>query len=477
MKRVDAQTEFLRAEASVQERSGVFRKELGLMDLALTQILFIIGLGWIGTAAKLGPSQVVFWLLAVVLFYIPSAVVVIYLNTLMPLEGGLYQWAKLGFNELAGFMVAWNLWIYAIVLTSELGVQAASNLAYALGPNFAWLAGSKWFMTAASCVLIGTLGAVSIVGLSVGKWVHNAGGFVMIAIFAALIALPLMNAARGSIPGFKPFPIAVPAITLLNLNILGKLGFAALGGFEYVAIFAGECRNPVRTIGRSVIIAAPAIALMFILGTSAVQAFIRPDDVDLIAPIPQVLSAGTASLGIAVRIIPVVITSVLALRIAQASINVNATARLPLVAGWDRLLPPWFTRLSPKYKTPANSIVFVAGIVLVLGLAGITGVGQQEAYQLFNNSSGIFYALTYLVMFAIPLVGLRNVEPRVPAWLRLAALSGFLMTLLYVVLSIFPIIPVGSRLSFTSKIVGMVVLANIAGCSIFLLQQRKRAKL
>jgi len=248
MKRVDAQTEFLRAEASVQERSGVFRKELGLMDLALTQILFIIGLGWIGTAAKLGPSQVVFWLLAVVLFYIPSAVVVIYLNTLMPLEGGLYQWAKLGFNELAGFMVAWNLWIYAIVLTSELGVQAASNLAYALGPNFAWLAGSKWFMTAASCVLIGTLGAVSIVGLSVGKWVHNAGGFVMIAIFAALIALPLMNAARGSIPGFKPFPIAVPAITLLNLNILGKLGFAALGGFEYVAIFAGECRNPVRTI-------------------------------------------------------------------------------------------------------------------------------------------------------------------------------------------------------------------------------------
>jgi amino acid transporter len=332
-------------------------------------------------------------------------------------------------------------------------------------------------MTAASCVLIGTLAAVSIVGLSVGKWVHNAGGFVMIAIFAALIALPLMNAARGSIPGFKPFPMAVPAITLLNLNILGKLGFAALGGFEYVAIFAGECRNPVRTIGRSVIIAAPAIALMFILGTSAVQAFIRPDDVDLIAPIPQVLSAGTASLGIAVRIIPVVITSVLALRIAQASINVNATARLPLVAGWDRLLPPWFTRLSPKYKTPANSIVFVAGIVLVLGLAGITGVGQQEAYQLFNNSSGIFYALTYLVMFAIPLVGLRNVEPRTPAWLRLAASSGFLMTLLYVVLSIFPIIPVGSRISFTSKIVGMVVLANIAGCSIFLLQERKRAKL
>jgi amino acid transporter len=469
------ESELLRAEASIKERSGAFKKELGLTDLVLTQILFIIGLGWIGTAAKLGSSHFVFWLLAVVLFYLPSAAVVIYLNTLMPLEGGLYQWAKLGFNELAGFMVAWNLWIYAMVLTSELGVQAASTLAYVLGPDFAWLAGSKWFMTAASCVLIGTLAIISIVGLGLGKWVHNAGGLVMIAIFVLLVALPLINRARGSITGFQPFPIAVPAITLFDLNILGKLGFAALGGFEYVAIFAGECRNPVRTIGGSVVIAAPLIALMFIIGTSSVQAFIRPADVDLIAPIPQVLTAATAPLGIAFRWIPIVILAVLGLRVAQASINLNATARLPLVAGWDRLLPQWFTKLSPRYKTPANSIVFVGAITLVVGLAGISGVGQQEAFQLLNNSSGIFYALTYLVMFAIPLAGLKELERHPPMWLRAAALSGFLMTLLYVVLSVFPIIPVGSRLSFTSKIIGLVVLANLIGCAIFLVELRRRS--
>src|SRR5215831_7549303 len=156
------ESELLRAESSIAERSGALKKQLGLMDLAFTQILFIIGLGWIGTAAKLGASHVVFWLLAVVFFYLPSAVVVIYLNSLMPLEGGLYQWAKLGFNDFTGFMVGWNLWTYAIVLMSDLGVQAASNIAYALGPNFLWLAGSKWFMTIASCALIGSLGVVSI---------------------------------------------------------------------------------------------------------------------------------------------------------------------------------------------------------------------------------------------------------------------------------------------------------------------------
>src|SRR5438477_12865526 len=96
-------------ERRVETESAVFKKELGLTDLVLTQILFIVGLPWVGVAAKQGPSHIILWLAAIVLFYVPSAVVVIYLNKRMPLEGGLYQWAKLGFSDLVGFMVAWNL--------------------------------------------------------------------------------------------------------------------------------------------------------------------------------------------------------------------------------------------------------------------------------------------------------------------------------------------------------------------------------
>src|SRR6266545_7592987 len=111
-----AAAELRREEARVEAQSDVFRKELGLTDLALTQVLFIVGLPWIGVAAKQGPSHIVLWLLAMLFFYLPSAAVVIYLNRIMPLEGGLYQWAKLGCNELAGFMVAWNLWLLSITM-------------------------------------------------------------------------------------------------------------------------------------------------------------------------------------------------------------------------------------------------------------------------------------------------------------------------------------------------------------------------
>ncbi len=112
-----------RDRAAVRARSAELHKELSIRDLAFAQILFIVGLQWVGVAAKLGPSHVVFWLIAIAFFYLPSAAVAVWLNRAMPLEGGLYQWAKLGFNEFFGFIVAWNLWLFAILNMTNIGLQ------------------------------------------------------------------------------------------------------------------------------------------------------------------------------------------------------------------------------------------------------------------------------------------------------------------------------------------------------------------
>ncbi len=442
-------------------------RELGLTDLALTQILFIVGLPWVGVAAKLGPAHVVFWLLAMVFFYVPSAVVVIYLNRLMPLEGGLYQWAKLGFNELTGFLVAWNLWLFAILNTSETGLQATQYAAYIVGQRADALAASKPVIALVSAGLFGALVWLAILGLGVGKWVHKAGGALMLVTFAALLIVPWLDVANGSLAAFHPLAPATPVVSIMSLNLLGKMGFGALGGFEYVAIHAGECRNPVRTIGQSVVVAAPIIAVMFILGTGSVLALIPLDQIDLIAPIPQVLAAGFRPLGYAAAIAPLTIVVLLIVRVAQASVTFTGNTRMPMVAGWDGLLPEWFTRIDPRRRTPVNSIVFVGAVTFAFSVVGLIGVGKQEAFQLLWNASAIFYALTYLVMFAIPIAGLRSTGARPPIWLKVAALSGFLMTLLFVVLSILPIIQVESRLVFALKISSLIVLTNLVGLAIF----------
>ena len=463
-----------RAEADINRHSATFKKELGLRDLVLTQVLFIVGLGWIGTAARLGPSHVVFWLLAIVLFYLPSAAVVIYLNRLMPLEGGLYQWAKLGFSELTGFLVAWNLWIYVIVNSSELGLQVTTYLSYALGPDARWMSGHKPLIAGTASLLVASLVGVSVRGLAVGKWVHNVGGVLILVLFAAIVGLPIANYFNGTLPAAQPFSLALPAFTLLNLNILGKMGFGALGGFEYTAIVAGECRDPARAIGRSVVIAVPIVAAMFILGTGAVLCFVRPDQIDLIGPIAQVLDAGSRPLGLAAHVVSLVIMTITIVRVAQASVNFTGSTRLPMVAGWDNLLPQWFVRLHPRHRTPVNSILFVGGVTLAVAMTVVIGVGEQEAFQLLNNASGIFYALTYLVMFSLPIAGFRGRRQQPPVWLKLAALSGFLMTALYVILSVFPIVPVDNARLFTTKITLVVVVTNVAGAMLFVAARRRQ---
>jgi amino acid transporter len=147
-----------------------------------------------------------------------------------------------------------------------------------------------------------------------------------------------------------------------------------------------------------------------------------------------------------------------------------------MVAGWDHLMPRWFTKLHPRFKTPVNSILFVGIVTVVMGSLSLIGVGQQESFQLLFNAGGIFYALTYLVMFAIPLFGLRSQSPAPPWWLRIASASGLLMTLLYVTLSIFPIIDVKSNSAFTIKVAGVIIAANIVGIGIFAAARARRAR-
>ena len=101
-------------------RQETLRKELGLRDLVLAQVLCVVGSSWVGIAAKLGRAHVVFWLVAIAAL-LPAAGGGGHLpEPPMPLEGGLYQWAKAGFGEMAGFLTAWNLWVYAVIVTGAI---------------------------------------------------------------------------------------------------------------------------------------------------------------------------------------------------------------------------------------------------------------------------------------------------------------------------------------------------------------------
>jgi amino acid transporter len=453
------------------------RKELGFLDLVLASILLVVIPDFFGTAVKAGPAHVLLWLIAIAAFFIPQALVVAHLNRCMPIEGGLYEWARHAFGDAAGFLVAWNLWLYVVLYVASIGLVATTYAAYALGLDAEATASNKWLVLAVSVAIIGVLMLVAHLGLRVGKWVTNAGSALTILIIVFLAALPYLHLGRGTLHEYHPLRIVAPPLTLFSFSVFSKMTFGALCGLEYAAIFSGESRNPAKHLSRAILIAAPIIVLLYIFGTSAILAYVSPDKVDVIGPIPQALRLALGASPLAQVIVPTAILLLLTNYLSSFSLNFAANTRLPMCAGWDHLLPKCFTTLHAKYRTPVNSILFLGASTLVASTVVLVGVGQQEAFELLQIWGFTFYAIAYLALFAIPLLAAKSSAFRSPPWLRTLALSGLLLALLFVLLSVFPIIRVRSESAYTWKTIVVLVAANLGGLLLYRLRPKAGASI
>jgi len=461
------EADFESSEQRVRAHQTELRKELGTFDLAMAQVAYMITLEFFGTATKAGPAHTLLWLTGIVFFFVPLAIVVIFLNDRMPLEGGLYEWARLGFNEGIGFLVAWNLWLYIVLLVGEYGFVLITYVAFAIGDKAQWMASSKGIILVASLLLVGSLIVITALGLRIGKWVINLGGLMTIFALGLLIVMAAKLHWLAGDPVAKALPLATPPPTLASVSIFSKMTFGALCGFEFVAILAGECRNPARTIGRSVLISAPIIGALYIFVTSAILTFIPMDQINLIGPVPQALVLALHGHGATKLIAPVTILLLFTNVFCTAALVFAAGARLPMVAGWEGIVPAWFTKLHPKYRTPVNSVFFAAAATVAACLIALAGVKAEEAFSLIQIWGFTLYGLVYLAMFALPVLGGRRLGVGAKLWVRVAACSGFAVTAVFVVLSIFPVIDVPNPASYAWKTAAVIVGVNLAGAALY----------
>ena len=114
---------------------------------------------------------------------------------------------------------------------------------------------------------------------------------------------------------------------------------------------------------------------------------------------------------------------------------------------------------------------------LLFGIGASIGVREDEAFQTLLTCSFTFYALAYLALFAIPLFSPKRKGLRPGGWVRAAAWSGFLATLLFIVLSVVPIIQIGSEARYSLKIVAVVVGANLAAVAYYRVKGKKEAEM
>jgi amino acid transporter len=447
--------------ARTQARSASLTRELRLTDLVLLQVLLIVGLPWIGYAAKAGGAHVVLWLLAIPLFFLPLAGTVVYLSRRMPLEGGVYQWVKIGISPFAGFQAGWNYAFFLIFFYANSGSVVANSIAYLLGPRYDWMNSDKPLLIAINVAFFAVVLAINIRGLHLARWITGAGGALIIGLYLLVIALFAWRVMRG-VPMAQPvLAFTWPAMTLFTVNLFSKMAFNALSGFEQASVFAGECHTPERNIARSVSIAAPGIALLYILGTCGMLAYVPRDRIDLIAPVSQILGVALHSSALAAALGGGAILALLFAYFTQTVACVAQVSRLPMVAGWDGLLPARFSALHPRFRTPVRSISLVVAICVVLGAASLFQVGEQEANQILMAAGFACCGLYYLAMFAVVLRG------KAPAWLRVSACAAAGVTVLAVGFDVVPILDVARPVLFGAKVAGAVVAINAIGVWVY----------
>jgi amino acid transporter len=457
------------------------RKVLGLRDLIPMQILIVIGPSWTGTAAHQAGTQVSFWIIGAVLLFLPVAAVVQYCVQIWPYEGGVYQWTKHAFGPFAGFLSAWNLGAWVLLVVATLGVQTASGVSYALGPRAAWIAEDHGVISALNICLFAGIFLVCIPGLRIGRWISHVGTAATLLVAGLLIVLvfvhPHAHPDHPFVAPQPPFSAKLPILTLVSLNLFSKIAFNGFTALEQVAVFAGETRNAARSILRSAWIAAPMIALMYILMTGSILSYTPADHVDLVNPIAQVIVAAFGGAGATGGIdwgVALGRAAILALTfaiVAQAAVYIAETSRLPMVAAWDHLIPPWFTRLHPRYRTPIRSLAVISLAAVMFSFLASSTAGAGEAFQLLVTSAFVCYGVNYLLMFAVPLlVGTRfslrpDLQPSL--LLRAACVCGASVTVLSMIFNLVPIVDVARPWAFALKVGSAVLGINLIAAAIY----------
>jgi len=371
---------------------------MGFWDVLLFNIAAVLGPRWIAAAAHNGTSSISLWVLAAVLFFLPTALVIIELSTRFPAEGGLYVWSKEAFGDFHGFVAGWAYWIYTFFYFPGLLTASVAMSVYIGGPKYEWLAGNKHYLLWASLGLLAVAVVLNLIGLNIGKWLQNAGG---VATYVPLLMLAgiggYLALHHGSVSHFS-WKSSLAHWNWDTVNFWSNIAFA-FTGMELVCAMSEEVREPRKTFPRAIYASAALIAVIYIVATVALLFVLPAGKVDVRSGVFQAISAGSATLGIAwFGIVAALLVTVG--NAGGVGATVAGVARVPFVAGLDRYLPSFFGKIHPRWKTPYISILIQAGISAIILVFSQIGSTVVEAYQFLVDMSVILYFIPFLYMYA-----------------------------------------------------------------------------
>src|SRR5208283_1802875 len=358
---------------------------------------------------------------------------------------------------------------------------AASNLLFMRQSQWGYLSANPTYYILFALLTLTAATLLNVVGLDVGKWLHNIGALAMWIPVLIVIGMGLLAWHRfGSATTFSLHTMK-PSVRLNDIIFWSVLTFA-FGGCETASFMAEEIKNARRTIPLALFFGGLIVAFSYIIGTVCVLLAMPSSEVSSLQGLVQAIAKTADRVGLPF-FLPVAAFLIALSNIGSAGAYLAAVARLPFVAGIDRYLPPSFGALHPRWKTPWVALLtqFVLGLVFIF--LGQAGTSVKGAYDVLVSMGVIAYFIPYLYLFAA-MIKLQR-EPagtdviRVPGGevvAQLVASLGFLTTALTIVLSLIPQPDEPNKLLALSKIVGGTGALVVVGVWLYRAGKRRHTE-
>lgn len=354
--------------------------------------------------------------------YITTGLAYSELATIYPYAGGAHIYAMKAFNDLAGFIAGWavmldytvDIALFSLASTGYLSFFFPGIITGHIVVTLLGVRASIPHLGLIAAALVAVLLVVNIIGIRESSFFNEilvsfdiiVEGVILIIGFVLAFSLARFLGQVGVV-GSPVFHIniaySLPSLGVQDQNFIYgvTLAMTSFIGIESIAQAAEETRRPDRWIPRANKLSIVSVVI-FAVGLSAVSmglmgwqelAAARNDPISAIAAHIPILGAYLA---------PIVAITGFAICYVSTNTGVIGVSRIVFSMGRFDLLPRWFYKVHPKFKTPFRTIILFGTIGAALALVGeLTFVAD-----LYN-----FGALLSYIIVNVCLVVLRNKDP------------------------------------------------------------------
>ena len=372
-------------------------KILSVFSLVMINVIAVDNLRSLTTGAVYGFSLLFFYVLAVLLFFIPSVLVTAELATGWPTTGGAYIWVREAFGPRWGFLAIWLQWVYNIVWYPTIFSFIAGIIAYLINPA---LVNNKLFVFLVTLSAFWGVTLLNFMGLKVSNFISLLGAIVgtifpMILISGLGLAWLSMGKQSQIVFSVKSF---FPNITdFNNLAFLTNILFGLMG-MEMSAVHAGDVREPTRDYPRALIYSSFIILITLTLACLAIAIVVPVSQLNLVSGLIDAFGIFFTAYHMT-WFIPVIALLIIIGSLSGATAWIIGPARGLLVAFDDNQLPDLFKRRN-KNGMPVSILLIQGVIVSILCTLFLILPSVNSSYWILSNLTAQLALLFYILFFA-----------------------------------------------------------------------------